>query len=294
MIYKKQAYQAEASLLWILVCLFLFLSCKPEKQQRSGGTLLARVYDRQLYAEDLKSLVPKGTSGEDSITILKSYVQNWVNQQITLKKAEENLDDEQKDVSLKLEEYRNSLITYVYESELIRQKLDTVVEEDEISKYYSDHEKYFELRDNIIKVNYVKVPHSAPRIDQVRKWYKSKDADDHKNLEEYSFQFATEYYFNDDDWMVFDELIGKIPVRIESGQQEFLKDNRNFEVSDSTGTWFVSILEFKIKQSLSPLSFERENIRNLIINKRKLELIRQMEKAAYDQAIKENEIEIHI
>ena len=111
-----------------------------------------------------------------------------------------------------------------------------------------------------------------------------------KQLEEYCYQFATDYYFNDEEWLLFDDLLKKIPIKTYD-QEQYLKNNRYIEIPDSTHIFFVNIKGFKIKESLSPLNFERENIWNLIINNRKLELIREMEKDAYQDALQKKEIE---
>ncbi|MBL7883316.1 MAG: peptidyl-prolyl cis-trans isomerase, partial [Bacteroidia bacterium] len=44
----------------------------------------------------------------------------------------------------------------------------------------------------------------------------------------------------------------------------------------------------------SPLSFEKENIKNIILNKRKLKLIEQMQQDVYTDALNNNKIEIYI
>ncbi len=44
---------------------------------------------------------------------------------------------------------------------------------------------------------------------------------------------------------------------------------------------------------MSPLEFETDNIRNIIINKRKLELINKMENDVYQKARNEEDIEIY-
>jgi len=51
-------------------------------------------------------------------------------------------------------------------------------------------------------------------------------------------------------------------------------------------------LGFKIKDNLSPLGFEKENIRNIMINKRKMELIDKMQNDLYKEAEKNNDFEI--
>jgi len=292
---RKASRQNRLSILATLLtgCFFLTIisACKRKiNKDPLSERVIARVYDRYLYADQVSSIVPPGASKADSLMLIRNYVQNWVRQQSVLKRAEDNLDDERKDVERQLEEYRNSLITYIYESELVRQKLDTAVTEQEIEQYYQENQNSFQLKNNILQVNYFSIPQTAPKQDKVRNWFKSNQPKERKNLEEYCYQFATNYYFNDEEWLLFDDLIKKVPVKTYD-QEQFLRNNRYIEIPDSAVTFFVHIKGFKIKESLSPLSFERDNIRNLILNKRKLDLIKEMEKDAYDDAIQKKEIE---
>lgn len=263
-----------------------------QKEDKQQPDAIAKAFDKVLYRSDLATIVPGGTSHQDSITIIRSYINNWLKQQVVLKKAEDNLNEQQKEVSAKLEEYRNSLITYIYESELIQQKLDTSVSEEEIKTYYNDHQANFLLKDNIVKATYVKLPSRAPKLDKVRQWYQSGSARDSSLLVDYCHQFATDFYFGGDEWLLFDELLKKVPIKTYD-KEEYLRNNRFIEVSDTSGIYFINIRGFKIKESISPLSFENDNIRALIINKRKLELVDAMEKSAFDDAIRTSEIIIY-
>lgn len=290
----KRFIQREQSKLYIICgcLLFLTFSACQKKSNTSDASerVIARVYDKYLYATDIRNLVPKGVSKNDSLTIIRSYVQNWIQQQSVLKRAEDNLEEERKNVDKKLEEYRNSLISYIYESELIKQKLDTSISNEDIEKYYNENQNNFQLKNNILQVLYFKLPITSPKLPKVKGWFRSTNAKDRKQLEEYCYQFATDYYFNDEEWLLFDDLLKKIPIKTYD-QEQYLKNNRYIEIPDSTHIFFVNIKGFKIKESLSPLNFERENIWNLIINNRKLELIREMEKDAYQDALQKKEIE---
>ncbi len=261
-----------------------------ENEKAKNHQEVARVFDKHLYKDDLAKIVPQGTSYEDSLLIIKSYIDNWIRQNVVLHKAETNLSDEEKNVDDRLNEYRNSLITYIYESELIRQKLDTVVKDDEIDAYYKANPRNFELKDNIIKAIYVKTKKNAPKLNKLREWYKSGNSKDILLLEEYCHQFASDFSLDDKTWVLFDDLLKKIPIKTYD-KEEYLKNNRYIEIDDSSNIYFVNIKGFMIKESLSPLSFEKENIRSLIINKRKLQLVQEMEKAAYDQALNNNDFE---
>jgi hypothetical protein len=277
-----------------LLLTITFTGCqwfKKEKPEQPGNAV-ARVHDKFLYSEDIRKMLTPGTTREDSILIVTNYVQSWIKQQVILHKAETNLDEEKKDVDKKLEEYRNSLITYIYETELIRQRLDTVVTDPEIEKYYAENQQNFELKDNIIKVLYLRVNRDAPKLKKAREWYRSSNTKDRAALEEYCYQFASDFHLDDETWLLFDDLLKKVPIKTYD-KEAFLRNNRFIEIEDSTNIYLVKIADMKIRESLSPLSFVKEDIRNLIINGRKLMLIKEMEKAAYDEALKKNEFEIY-
>jgi len=283
-----------AMALTALVVFFTLSSCnyfrKPESDKPDAA--VARVYDKYLYSEDISRMITPGTSKQDSILMANSFIQSWIKQQVVLHKAETNLDDEKKDVEKKLEEYRNTLLTYIYETELVRQRLDTIVSDQEIQKYYQDNQRNFELKDNIIKVLFLKVKRDAPKIKKVKEWYKSSNSKDRIKLEEYCYQFASDFHLDDETWLLFDELLKKVPIKTYD-KEAFLRNNRFIEMENSTDLYLVNIRDMKIRESLSPLGFVKDDIRVLIINKRKLSLIKEMEKAAYDEALQKNEFEIY-
>ncbi len=273
--------------------LFVFSSCKYFRQEKGEGhEAVARAFDYYLYPEDLQGLVPAGASKNDSLTIIKNYIDNWFRQKSVLRKAESNLDNEKKNVEKKLEEYRNSLLTYEYETELIRQKLDTVISEQEIETFYKKNQSNFELKDNIIKVIYLRLNKKSPKLNKAKEWYRSSSAKDRQLLEDYCHQYALNYFLDDNTWLLFDDLLKEIPIKTYDKEQ-FLQNNRVIEIEDSSTIYLVNIKGFMIKNSISPLSFERTNIRNMITNQRKLKLVEQMEKQAYEDAQKANDVEVY-
>ena len=253
---------------------------------------VARAFNYTLYIDDLIGVVPSGASREDSITITGNFIENWIRQKSVLHKAERNLDDAKKDVQKKLDEYRNSLITYTYETELIAQTLDTTVSEAEIQKFYDSNRNNFELKDNIIKVIYIKLNKKSPKLNKAREWFKGTSVKDRNALQEYCHQYALNYFLDDNTWLLFDDLLKEIPIKTYDKEQ-YLQNNRNIEIEDSSNIYMVSIKGFMMKNSTSPLSFERNNIRNMVINQRKLALIDKMEQEAYEDARKSGDVEVY-
>ncbi len=280
--------------------IFLILGCltlpactwMKKKDDADDRKKVARAYSYYLYEEDLAGIIPPGTTPEDSVSISRNFIENWIRQKSVLHKAETNLDDEKKDVERKLEEYRNTLVTYTYETELIRQKLDTVVTDAEIEEFYNANRNNFELKDNILRVTYLKLSKNSPKLNKVKEWFKSSTAKDKKSLQDYCHQYALNYFLDDTTWLLFDDLLKEIPIKTYDREQ-FLRNNREIEIEDSSNVYLVNIKGFMTKNSISPLSFERNNIRYLIINQRKLELIDKMEREAYEDARQGGDVEVY-
>lgn len=269
----------------------IFTSCSYFKKSHDD-IVLVRVYDATLTIADIKGIVPPNIKGKDSILLVKNYINNWAKQQVILHKAKQNLPEEKRNFQKQLEEYKNSLIIYTYEKEYIKQNLDTVVTENQIVDYYEKNKSNFELKENIIQVRYIKMPSNSPINNKVKQLYKSDNEKDKEALSEICEKYAVNYFMDDELWLYFNDVLKEIPIKTYN-HEAFLRNNRFIEQRDSAYTYFINIKDFKIKDSESPLSFERENIRKIIINKRKLELIEKLHQNLYEDAQNKNAIEFY-
>ncbi len=283
-------YKATCFLGGILIIL-LSLSCQ-EFRKNNKEQPIARAYDKKLYPSDIQNIFHENMSKEDSIKVKNNYINNWIKNQLLLKKAELNLPDEQKVISRELENYRISLLAYKYKQNLIKQKLDTSFSEHEIEEYYEKNKSNFTLDKNIIKLLFIKLPKTAPNIDNIKKIYKSDDKEDLKDLEDYCYQYADKYDYCCDEWIAFDEILKKVPVQIDE-QKKYLKNNNMIEAEDTNYYYFIKILDYKLKSMTSPLSFVRENVKNILLNKRKIELLKNLESNIYNNALDHGHFEIY-
>lgn len=254
--------------------------------------VLARVYDSYLYVSDLENLVPAGTSTIDSLSITQNYVNNWVRNQLLLYQAEKNLTDEQKDFSRQLRDYRNSLIIYEYESELIRQNLDTTVNMEEIEAYYQSNLSNFELKENIVQLVWVRISEEEPKKNKIMALVKSEKESDRDSLEYYCMRYAEEYEIVDQEWILFDDLLQRVPVETRN-PEAFLAQNKFFSLNDEGYDYYVNILDYRLSESTSPLALESANIKTIILNKRKKLLIKKMQQEIHNEAMKNNDFEYY-
>ena len=273
---------------WLL--LPLLLACSPAGN-KGTGEVLVRVYDKYLYASDLEGIVPPGTSVRDSLTLVRTFIQNWVDKELIARKADENLPGEQKDFSLQLEEYRNSLIIFEYEKMLVKQELDTVVSNDELDEYYQQNKASFILQEDVMRMDYLVLFSDSPEYRRFRNYMRADDLEERDSLIMYASRYAEKLNLMDDKWVKKDELSKTIPLERYT-YNDFMANRRFFELRDSLFIYMVNFRDYIPADSLSPKELVQGKIRKIIINKRKNELIRNMRQQVLHDAIENNQVEI--
>lgn len=260
---------------------------------KSGnGEAVARVNDRYLYQSDLADAVPEGTGPDDSAVIARRYIDTWVKEQLLLHRAEQALSAEQKDFDKQIDEYRTSLLIYSYRQKLLTQKLDTVIGNEEIREYYENNLNNFILSQDIVKASFVKVPLTAPDMDDVRRWSRSGQSEDLDNLEKYSLNYAEKFDTFDNSWVYFSRIREQIPLAI-SNTSRYLRYNRNIETSDSLFHYFLHIEDHKPEGEVAPLELVQKDIRNILLNKRKIRFFQELESRVYTEGMNRNQFEIY-
>jgi hypothetical protein len=278
-------------LIYLSIIAVLLSGCK-EERNTSSKEPIAKIHEKNLYLSDVEEVIPDDKSKEDSTMIAQNYIRNWIKKQLLLKKAENNLSEENKDIEKQIEEYRASLLIYRYQQQLIDQKLDTTVSREEIQKYYDKNTSNFTLDKNLVRVLYIELPQNSPNISNVKKWI-SKDSEDNiSKLKDYCYQYAKKYDDFNNNWIGFEELINKIPLEINKPQR-FLKYNNTLEEKDSLFHYFVKINEYKLKGTPAPVSYVEDKIKSVILNKRKHRLLEKLEKDLYNEALNRNEFIIY-
>lgn len=271
------------------------MSCNViKKNNDSTKKPVARAFDTYLYQTDIEGIVPKGSKPADSLKILNEYITRWMQQQVIVHQALNNLDPKQIDFSRQIEDYKNSLIIYEYEKELVKEKLDTNIQENEIEDYYNQNKKDFQLKNDIVKIIYVKVPKKAPAQDKLKGWINSTDIKDKEKLAAFCNQNASNFFLNDNVWLMFDDVLKEIPIQTYN-EDIFLQNNNNHivQIADSAYTYYLGIKGYMIKNSASPLSFEKDNIKEILLNKRKMDLVEKMKLNSFEQAQVHNDVELY-
>jgi hypothetical protein len=277
----KRRNSAIGLLLLVVLIATMGISCGKKRQEQK--VVVAKVYDKFLYLSDIKHIFPDKVSLADSLALAKSYITSWVKNQLLVNKAELNLTPEELDISEQLETYRSSLLIFKYEERLLKEKLDTVVKDDDLDQYYSKNAASFVLDENLVKAIFIKVPKNAPDIENLRKWYKSEQHEDIKKLDTYCYTYATKYDSFKDNLISIGTIQNLLPQPLKNADDGY-KAGSSIEQEDKDFLYLVYIKEFNPHGAVSPFIFVKSRIKDIIINKRRVKFLTEIESKIYNDA----------
>jgi len=242
---------------------------------------VARVFEQYLYPSDL--VIPEGTPVQDSLILAKRSIETWVKDQLMLHRAEQVLTEEQKDFEKQIAEYRRALLIYSYREKLLHQKLDTVVTRQEMQSYYEENSNNFLLSQDVIKGTLIKVPLNSPGMDELRQWSRSNGADELDKMEKYCISHTGKYNDFNSSWIYFSSIRPQLPLTI-SNPSGYLRYNRNIEATDAAFTYLLHVSEHLPEGEVAPLELVAGDISAIILNKRKIKLINELESSIFSDA----------
>ena len=275
----------------LVLLLITLLGCGACKKQHDhkGKTPLVEVDGNFLYKEDLMSVLPVGLSKDDSILFAEHYIRSWAEEILLYEKAANNIPDNV-DVEKLVENYRKALIMHTYQQELINQKLTNDISEQEIADYYEKNKELFHTEHPFVKGLFIKVPLHSQDLASVRKWYKKNNRDAIESLEKYSLRNAVSYDYFYDRWMPLSDIAVKIPLKALDTDENYLDKNRNIEVKDTAFCYFLHVEEFLGKDQQRPLDFAKTEIKEILINLKRVEFINKVKEELYRHASDRNKI----
>lgn len=282
---------------YLIVFLWLgfMYACDPGRFRFSNEPeeeILAKVGDKTLLLGDVQDLhFPPGKT--DSLRFLRTVVDSWVREQLLLQNAERYLSDDMKDFEKQLNDYRNSLLIHTYRERLLATRLDTQVSAAEIEAYYLENQEDFLLKYNIVQYDCIIFPKGHKDERKVRQWMQNPRGRDEEKLNDFCIRYAYYCRFNDSTWVRMEELEKEIPLQYQN-QEWFLQRNKWVEASDSVKTYFLHIHNYRKRETLSPLPFAAENIRLILLNQRKQQILKQLEIDIYNEAATNGTFEIYL
>lgn len=270
----------------------LWVSCDFLSQRPDSG-VVARVNNTYLYQDDISSLVPPNTSPADSSQIVNSYINRWATRQLLVDRAKLNLSTErQNELQELVRIYENELYSTAYTDEIISRELDTVIPYEKLAQYYEEKGENFVLNEDLVKLRYVSLSPGNSDYEKIKEHFQRFNQEDKQALMDMALQFKS-YSLNDSVWVKTREVYEKVQPLTPQNNEELLKKDNFFEITDSLGVYLVAVEDVKLRREQAPLEYSLPTIQQILLNRQKLELIRKLEKDITQDAIKNQEFEIY-
>ncbi len=275
-------------ILFFSALIFLLNACSNKQK----GEVIAKVYDTELRTSDISFLFKnKNLSIDDSSKLAKNYIDNWVEEQILLHQPTvQNIDLDA--INDKANHYKNILIINQLENNYVNNHLDTTVTDNEYIMYYKDHKDDFQLNDYLVKILYLKIPIDAPDIPNLEKWYKLRHPTDIVEIQNYAQLYASNFYYDTLNWIYFDDLTKEIPLK-DFNKDRFITRKSKTIIDENDYLYFLNVIDYKLKNTTSPLEFEKNNIKQRILNTRVKQLKEAFKKQNIEKAYNEKAVEIY-
>ena len=276
---------------YLFLISLLFIGC--DFIEKKPDQVLARLGDDFFYKSDLKIVLPTGLSKEDSVIFVKNHINNWAKRKILFNKALVNLGDKKQE-SLKqlIESYQNELFSYAYQEKIVKSSIDTFISENSIKDYYDKNKLNFKLNQEIVNARYLKINSENYNLKDVINRFRRFKKSDKIFLDSISLQFSS-YYFNDSLWINKEVFFNKLPEINDRLKQNIVKNKLFYRIQDSLELYLINIKDYKLKNDIAPFDFIKSTLKQVLLNKKKLEFISKFEKELIEDALQQNEFEFY-
>lgn len=281
------------NIIFILSLTLFMSSCMffQEQNEEVAEVPVVQIYDNFLYPSDLKEIVGDNISPKDSAVRVQNFIDAWVRDRLLVHRAEQNLSDEEKNVKWQLEDYRLKLLIYRYEQKYIEQKLDTTITDTEIETYYAENSQNFVLNANVVNVVVAKIPLDAPKLNKAKWWMRSMRAEDSTLFADFATQYAVTFKAQP-RWVYLTDLLTEVPLVVED-QKSFLQKNEFIEIKDNEYMYLIHIKKYRLVNEISPLYFVWNNVKTILLNEKKRDLIQKLEKNIFQDGIEQGVVKMN-
>jgi hypothetical protein len=278
--------------LWLLVLVFAS-GCEGLWRNQPETKPLARVGEKYLYPEDIRELLNENLSPQDSAAMVSNLINTWATRELLLSRAKINLpEDKIQEFESLISDYRSELYTRAYKEALVAQVSDTLVGEEEMRAFYEDEKENFRLQEKILQLRFIELPLQFLNREEVTERLRRFEGGDLEFLDSVGVQFK-KLHFNDSLWVPVSRVIQEIAPLTYENEAEYLKNSQFFEMEDSTGVYLTKVVEVLKPNEIAPLSYIKPTIRQVLLNRRKMQYLRSLETDLMDEAIRQKEFEIY-
>lgn len=279
----------------LIGCLAFISACDSTSSDgRDKGELLAEVHNKELFYSDIENMMQEGMPVADSLAWLNAIIEKWVKESLFLYEAERNLPPDI-NIDALIKDYRATLILNQYEKNYVEMNLDSTITEVELNEYYENNKDQYQLQTPIVRAHYLKVKRNLPEhiLKKIEKFWRETDkSKSYRELLAIADRYGEDYLLNKENWYTLSDISGRLPEG--SINDQIIRYSKDFSFTDGDFRYFVTFFELKSRQDVAPLSYIKDQATRVILNKRKLELIRSRKEELYQVETQNNNVKIFL
>ena len=265
-----------------MLCIFL-QSCSNFSNNDSNN-LVARAGENFLYEDDL----PNYLSSDDSLIKISNFIETWAKEKVLYDLSIINLSQlKRAEIDELVDNYRVDLYINSYKDLIVNSRIDSIVTNEQIDSFYLMNSNNFKLNENLVKYRYVKVPNDNLNINRIRRYILRMNEQDRYFLDSLNFQFA-DLKLDDSIWFTERDVIASINFINQSNKSRYFIKNRLFKIDESNYTNFFIVDDMLKSGNIPPKSYLYDRIKATIINQRKLDILKSINKEIYNGEVKYN------
>ena len=269
------------ALILAIVCLN---ACNTISSIIHDDDVVARVGQEKLYLSQVEKFIPEFVSAEDSLNLVRQYINSWATEILYQQVAQEQLSESEMDVTAELEDYRKSLLKFRYEQRYIGERLDTLVTDDQKKEYYSTHQELFQLDRPILKVRFLDIAKNSQSRDKIVKLMSSKEYEDNIQAAELASSAALKYFDSSDRWTDAIVLAREFGTDYADMLAAMRGNVIKIEPEDRSDVLIAYVVEIR-KNGVAPMEYVEDRICDYILSARKQELLTTLERDLLEDAL---------
>ena len=274
-----------------IILILLIISCELENNSKEEP--IARVNDNFLFFSEIQESLDENMSQNDSMLAVNNAINNWASKKLLYEKAIFNLSNsKQNELDLLVKSYESDLYISNYEKEWLKTRVDTIVSYDQLQSYYNDNKNKFRLRQDILLPRFIELPIENFNKTQIVRSFRRLNFQDKIYLDSISLQFKSSF-INDSVWLRPELFFNKLKIENKANYNRYFKKKLFFEIKDLESLYLVYISDILRKNDYAPMSYVKPTLVQILLNKRKLEMKKQLKTDILKQGIAENNFEIY-
>ena len=256
----------------------------------SSTQSVARVGTATLTAAQVRAHVPVGLSLDDSATAAQRYVDQWVREQILVAQAEAALPPEAMAFEDEIKAYRNALLLHAFKERYVNERMDSEVSEEEALAFYEANEASFMLTDYAVRVLFINAPETAV-LDDIREPFAALDSTGMIDIERWCVENGAIYGLDGSTWWTLSAFTKEVPMNFYRTESQ-LSSRRLVDFEADGRHYLVRFIEHALKDEVAPFSAVRNDVTEMILHRRKQQLLLTMEEQLVVKAWAEGLVEV--